>query len=67
MNLREKLAICYTWHILNLDILKSIKEELDTSGKATSSKTKYISQYDFFNYFTKIVKESQEQEIKCKF
>lgn len=43
MNLREKLAICYTWHILNLDILKSIKEELDTSGKATSSKTKYIS------------------------
>lgn len=38
MNLREKLKISYTWHILTLDILKSIKEELATSGKATSSK-----------------------------
>lgn len=43
MDLREELAICYTRHVLILDIMKSIKEELDTSGKATSSKTKYIS------------------------
>lgn len=38
MELRKKLKISYTWHILTLDILKSIKEELATSGKATSSK-----------------------------
>lgn len=38
MSLRDKLAVCYTWHILTLDILKSIKEELAISGKATSSK-----------------------------
>ncbi len=32
MKLRKKLKICYTWHILTLDILKSIKEELAKPG-----------------------------------
>lgn len=32
MSLRDKLAICYTWHILTLDIMKSIKEELAKPG-----------------------------------
>lgn len=32
MSLRDKLATCYTWHILTLDILKSIKEELAKPG-----------------------------------
>lgn len=32
MDLREELAICYTRHILILDIMKSIKEELAKPG-----------------------------------
>ena len=32
MELRKKLKISYAWHILTLDIMKSIKEELAKPG-----------------------------------
>lgn len=32
MNLIKELAKSYTWHILTLDIMKSIKEELAKPG-----------------------------------
>ena len=28
MNLRSKLATSYTWHILTLDIMKSLKKDI---------------------------------------
>ena len=37
MNLRSKLAISYTWHILTLDIMKSLKQDILDNKKESST------------------------------
>lgn len=36
MNLRNKLSISYTWHILTLDIMKSLKKDILDNKKEPS-------------------------------
>lgn len=37
MNLRSKLAISYTWHILTLDIMKILKKDILDNKKESST------------------------------
>lgn len=37
MNLRNKLSISYTWHILTLDIMKSLKKDILDNKKESST------------------------------
>lgn len=37
MNLRNKLAISYTWHILTLDIMKILKKDILDNKKESST------------------------------
>lgn len=37
MNLRNKLSINYTWHILTLDIMKSLKQDILDNKKESST------------------------------
>lgn len=37
MNLRSKLAISYSWHILTLDITKSLKQDILDNKKESST------------------------------